>query len=252
MRILIDRNLERYAVTHSTRMVPRSVKWGPHQLQLPVAQRSYDQPREDELFVREQLPYLVSLCHAAKEGKLEFCTSRELGDEKSRQRGSKQGYLGIDWFAGVKMTNVPCPVDRFALMRRAIAPDFNFIKELREASLSNEAIALWNTGFVTFGVGIQKSKQLDFFRWIVHPRFVHLRTTLGEAQLADAFHLWTAEEAHLNAFLTMDKKFLNNVDKHLERIASSVSAMAPKQMCEQIGLLPSDIGHLAAQINPFS
>src|SRR5690242_18750772 len=46
MRILIDRCLERYAVTHATSIVPQSVKWGPHRFELPVAQRRYDSPRE--------------------------------------------------------------------------------------------------------------------------------------------------------------------------------------------------------------
>lgn len=250
MRILIDRNLERYAVTHSTRIVSQTVEWGPLRFQCPVAQRSHDQPREDELFLREQLPYLVSLCHAAKEGKVELCTSRELKEEAFRQPISKQGYLGIDWFADVEMTEVPCPVDRFALMRKTIGPDFDFTKELREASLSIDAIALWNKGLFVFDSDVQKRKQLEFFVWIIHPRFIHLRTTLGEAQLADAFHLWTAEEAHLDVFLTMDKKFLNNVRNRLTAIDSTVSVITPKELCEQIGLLPSDIDKLAAGINP--
>jgi len=233
-------------------MVPQSAKWGPLQFDIPVAQRSHDQPRQDELFLREQLPYLVSLCHAAKETKLECCTSRELAEEALRQPFSKQGYLGIDWFADVKMTSVPCPVDRFALMRKTIGPDFDSVKELQEASLSSDAIALWNTGLFISDPAVQKSKQLEFFRWIIHPRFVHLRTTLGEAQLADAFHLWTAEEAHLDVFLTMDKKFINKVHNRLAAVRSTVSVLHPKEICDQIGLPPSDIGHLASKINPFS
>jgi hypothetical protein len=233
-------------------MLPRTVKWGPLRFELPVAQRSHDQPRQDELFRREQLPYLVSLCHAAKEAKLEFCTSRELEEEALRQPFSKQGYLGIDWFADVKMASVPCPVDRFALMRKTIGPGFDFVKELQEASLSSDAIALWNTGLFISDPAVQKSKQLEFFRWIIHPRFVHLRTTLGEVQLADAFHLWTAEEAHLDVFLTMDKKFIHNVHNRLSAVGSTVSVLPPKEICDQIGLPPSDIEQLAAGINPFA
>ena len=252
MRILIDRNLERYAVTHSTRTALQSVKWGTHEFQLTVAQRFHRQPREDELFRREQLPYLVSLCAAAKEGELEFCTSPELEEEARRQPGSKQGYFGIDWFAGVEMTKVPCPVDRFALMRKAAGPNFDFIRELREATLSDDAISIWDKEVATFIPDLQKRKQLDFLGWITHPRFIHLRKTLGDAQLADAFHLWTAEKAGLDVFLTMDKKFLNNVRNRSERIASTVSVMAPKQMCEKLRRPAYDIEHLSAQINQLS
>ena len=252
MRLLVDRNLERYAVTHTTKDRAPTSQVGPLRFERPVAQRSHDQPREDELFLREQLPYLVSLCRTAKEAKLEFCTSRELEEEALRQPFSKRGYMGIDWFADVKMTSVPCPVDRFALMRKTIGPDCDVVKELREASLSSDAIALWNKGLFISDPAVQKSKQLEFFRWIIHPRFVHLRTTLGEAQLADAFHLWTAEEAHLDVFLTMDRKFINNVHNRLAAVGSTVSVLPPKEICDQIGLPPSDIEQLAAGINPFA
>jgi hypothetical protein len=200
-------------------MVPQSVKF-----ELPVAPRRYDSPREDEVFVREELPYLVSLCRTAKDGKLGFCTSSELETEAARQSISKQGYLGIDWFSDVKLTKVPCPVDRFASWNKVIDP------------------------VVDFG----KDEQLAFFRSITHLRFLHLRNTLGDAQLADAFHLWTAEEACLDVFLTMDRKFLNNVHSRLKAIDSTVAVMAPKRVCERIGLPSSDIEGLAAEINPFA
>jgi hypothetical protein len=221
MKVLVDRSLERHAGTHATRMMPHSVQWGAHQFELPVAQRSYDQPRENELFLREQLPYLVSLCRTAKDGKLAFFTSRELEMEAFRQRTSKQGYLGIDWFSGVQMINVPCPVDRFASWNKVIDPAVDFGKD----------------------------EQLAFFRSITHPRFLHLRTTLEDAHLADAFHVWTAEQASLDVFLTTDKRFLNNVQNRLKAIGLMVPVMTPRQLCEKIGLLPSDIEQLAAEIN---
>jgi len=176
------------------------------------------------VFVREELPYLVSLCRAAKDGRLEFCTSSELQMEAFRQRISKQAYLGIDWFSDVKLTRVPCPADRFASWNKVIDP------------------------VVDFG----KDEQLAFFRSITHLRFLHLRNTLGDAQLADVFHLWTAEEACLDVFLTMDRKFLNNVHSRLKAIDSTVAVMAPKRLGERIGLPSSDIEGLAAEINPFA
>src|SRR5690242_18750773 len=84
-----------------------------------------------------------------RHGKLEFCTSSELQMEAFRQAISKQGYLGIDWFSDVKLTKVPCPVDRFASWNKVIDP------------------------VVDFG----KDEQLAFFRSITHLRFQHLRNT---------------------------------------------------------------------------
>jgi hypothetical protein len=224
MKILLDRSVERYAVTHVTRMVPRAVKWGSRRFQVPVAQRCFDRPGEDELFIQDQLPYLVSLCNFAREGGVEFRTSSELFMEAVRQPTSTQGYLGIDFLSGIPKTTVPCPVERFSSCKKVIDP------------------------IVDFG----KDEQLDFFRTIQHPRFLHLRSTLGDAQLADAFHLWTAEEAALDVFLTLDRKFANNVHNRRKTIGSTVAVMFPKDVCERIPLPPSDVEQLAAEINPFS
>src|ERR1039458_9713610 len=109
VEVLIDRNIERYAVTHNTRMVSQTINWGPNPSTLLVAQRSYDCPGDDELFIQEQLPYLVSVCIAAREGKIEFYTSQELFMEAVRQPISKQGYLGINWLVNVPIKKIPCP-----------------------------------------------------------------------------------------------------------------------------------------------
>jgi hypothetical protein len=223
MKILIDRSIERYAVTHDTRMVPHTVKWGPHISTVSVAQRTRKQPGPSDVFIIEQLPYLVSLCNVARQGNLEFCTSFELEREALRQRSCAQGLLGIDFFLGIRMTRVPCPAQRESF-----------------------------SGIIDPLAYFGKEEQLKFLRGIQHPRFLLLRKLLGDAQLADAFHLWTAEEASLDVFLTMDKKFRNNVYNQRNEVKSSVSVIAPKEVCEQLGLASSSIEKLAAEINPFS
>ena len=68
----------------------------------------------------------------------------------------------------------------------------------------------------------------------------------------DAYHLWTAEEAALDAFLTMDKAFRNVVEHERKAINSPVLVMTPKELGDHLGLQPIDIGKLAEEINPFS
>ncbi len=92
---------------------------------------------------------------------------------------------------------------------------------------------------------------MDFFRSLQHPRFVQLKAIVGEAQIDDAFHLWTAEEASLDAFLTLDKKFRNNCESRKKDLQCHTAVMFPKEICEQMGLGPVDIEQLAATINPF-
>jgi hypothetical protein len=222
MKVFIDRNLEIRAVTHVTEPLPRQVKWGPHSLTLDVAERVHRPPREDESFVREELPYFATLCNAAREGKLEFSTSFEIIMEASRQKGSPQGYLGIDLLRGVLMKKVPCPVQRSIMFGG------------------------------TTNIGITEEEQMEFFRSIRHPRFLEIAKATGDAHIDDAFHLWTAEEASLDVFLTIDKRFRNVVHNQRHNIKSVVSVMTPKELCEGLGLHPTDIEQLAAEINPFS
>lgn len=91
LKILIDRNIEIRAITHETEIVERTINWGPHDLKIDVAKRVPRRPpKETEGFVKEQLPYLPTLCSAAKEGKLEFFSSFELRMEEARQKGRWQ------------------------------------------------------------------------------------------------------------------------------------------------------------------
>jgi hypothetical protein len=224
MKVLIDRNIERLSVTHVTQLVPQKVKWGPQTYQFDVAQRVYRPRREDETFLREQLPYLASLCNSAKEGTTEFYTSFELRIEAIRQKGPQDGYLGINLLRGIQIQTVPPPIQRSFVIG----------------------------GARQFDAEECEQEQMNFFRSIQHPRFLQLRKAVGEAQIDDAFHLWTAEEASLDVFLTLDKNFLNNLQNRSKRINSTVLVTAPKDLCEKIGLPPLDIEAIAAEINPFS
>lgn len=220
MKVLVDRNIEINAVTHKTVMVPQVVRWGPHNQTLPVAQRVHFPPAGD--FRTEQLPYLAALCIFAKEGKLDLFTSFEIRMEEFRQKGRGEGYLGINLLQGVPMKRVPCPTER-SLM---IAPSGS--------------------------IGITEEEQMEFFRSIRSPRFLEISKATGDAHVGDAYHLWTAEEAALDAFLTMDRAFRNVVEHERKAINSPVLVMTPKELGEHLGLQPVEIERLAEKSHPFS
>jgi hypothetical protein len=222
MKILIDRNIERLSVTHLTELMRRTVKWGPCTSNIDVAQRAYRPPRDDEKFFREELPYFASLCNSARESKVEFFTSFELLMEASRQKGPSQGHLGTDLLQGIPMKRVQCPVQRSVMFG----------------------------GTASFG--ITETEQMEFFRSLRHPRFLEIAKAIGDAHIDDAFHLWTAEEASLDVFLTLDKRFRNVVHGQMQNVRSSVLVSTPKELSERLGLKPTDIERLAAEINPFS
>ncbi len=104
----------------------------------------------------------------------------------------------------------------------------------------------------TGSIGITEAEQMEFFRSIDNPRFLQIRKHTGDAHVDDAYHLWTAEEATLDAFLTMDRRFWNVVDQKKKVINSSVLVVTPKDLCERLDLRPMDIEKMAAETNPFS
>ncbi len=220
MKILIDRCVERLAVTHVTELVPQRLKWGAHDVLIDVARRAY-RPVNGTFFI-EELPYLVSLCNLARQRRVDFFTSFELLMEASRQQCSPQGCLGMDLLRGVPMKKVQCPVQR--------------------------SIVFGGTA----SAGVTKDDQMEFFRSIQDPRFLQISKATGDAHINDAFHLWTAESAGLDTFLTMDKRFWNVVHNQERNIKTDVLVLTPKQLSERLGLQSTDIERLAADINPFS
>jgi len=100
-------------------------------------------------------------------------------------------------------------------------------------------------------VGVTEEEQMEFFRSIRHPRFLQIRLAVGDAHVDDAYHLWTAEEAALDAFLTMDRRFWNVVKHELKAINSTVLVMTPKELGEHLFLQPVEIERLAGEINPL-
>ncbi len=222
MKVLIDRNIEISAITHKTLLTPQVIRWGPREQTIDLAQRAHFPPRADESFRAEQLPYLSTLCNFAKEGKLHFFTSDEIRMQRLRQKGRCEGYLGINLLRDVHVESVRCPVQRLILF----GP--------------------------TESIGTTKKEQTEFFQSIQHPRFLQIRSAAGEAHIDDAFHLWTAEEAELDVFLTMDQRFWRVVNQKKKIINSPIPVMTPRELGEYLNAQPTPIESVAADTNPFS
>lgn len=207
-------------MTHKTFLGDQKVRWTNTEVTLSPANRRYCPPRPDEYFRREQLPFLAAVCLAASKGALRFFTSFELEIEEWRQRWGREGYLGVNWLRDAVLERVdgPLPTDAFSVTRESIS----------------------------------KEGRLDYFRSISHPRFLQIRTALGDAHPGDAFHLWTAEVARLDVFLTMDQKFLRVIQQCEGRLGLLVSTMSPKDLCGRLDISPVDVDVLASQVNPHA
>src|SRR5437868_15461054 len=103
LKILVDRNIEREAITHRTVMREKALKWGPNEITSHVMDRKRFAPRADEHFRNEQLPYLATVGNLARQGSLALFTSFELNMERMRQRGEQDGWAGFSLFHDVRL-----------------------------------------------------------------------------------------------------------------------------------------------------
>lgn len=222
MRVLIDRDFERNAIICQTKEVDKAIQWGNQQYIVQVLQRVDKTPRLDEQFRIKNLPFLASLCRAAKEGMVEFYSSPELMMERARQKGPDDGYLGFNLLEGVSKNQCKSPVQR-------------------------------TISFGEFGNshGTTKEEQLDFFTGINNPRFLEIRKHIPESHIGGAFHLWTAELNNLDVFLTMDKKFYRNANQKRKLISNRTFVETPESLCKKLDLAKTDLEILKAEIDTF-
>lgn len=225
MKVLIDRNIERNAIVYISAKVPKTLRWGGQDITRPVLERHSRLPREDETFRRTQLPYLATVGELARAGKVRLFRSPELLMEWMRQRSPDPGYVGLSFLENVEIEKITSPV-------------------AREVSIGHKS------------VGVTEEEQMEFFRSILDPRFLEIRNAISdpsnlEAHIDDAFHLWSAETAILDAFLTLDKAFIEVMSGKGRRAKSPVSVWSPKDLCTSLGEGPTDIEAISAKYPPF-
>jgi len=222
MKVLIDRNIERNAITHRSALMPRTIKWGLKDWSVAVLERTPFPPRDDEAFRKEQLPFLATVGELARESRINLFSSFELSMERFRQKGNDQGYLGLNLLQDVIIQKVPSPINRSLVI-----------------------------GAFGHEIGTTEEEQMAFFRSVKDDRFQSIRTAVGEKHVDDAYHLWTAECSKLEAFLTMDQKFLRQVNQEKGKISSPVGVFTPKSFCESLGKVPTDIEVISKKFPPF-
>jgi predicted nucleic acid-binding protein len=76
-----------------------------------------------------------------------------------------------------------------------------------------------------------REKWKDYLAHIEHPRFRELLRFVAPKHAADVYHLWEAEHNGIDAFITLDNKFVNATTKP-KPIASPVKIFMPAQFVE--------------------
>jgi hypothetical protein len=101
LKILVDRNIEREAITHRTVMREKALKWGSNEITSHVMDRERFAPRAAEHFRNEQLPYLATIGNLARQGSLALSNLFAPGwaDTPSRELDASVGASGPHDFA---------------------------------------------------------------------------------------------------------------------------------------------------------
>lgn len=222
MKVLIDRNVERHAITHYTVLVDRETNWGGRTGAMQIIERR--RVPVEPGFIADELPYLATVGEMARYGRLQLFTSFELNEERMRQRNPRDGYCSFSLLTDVSLWMLDPPVSRPIVM----------------AYRPSESI------------GTTRSEQRAFFNSITAPRYVAIRDALSNSHIDDAFHLWTAEVAAMDVFLTFDGRFARHVAQNANRLASPVAVLVPSELCGRMAEGPSDVEAIAARFPPLS
>lgn len=233
LRILIDRNIVQYALTAEGAIQTKTVKWGPHNVTLDIhGYRARALPEAE--WPRQQIEALPTIARLALEGKIVFCTSRELKFEAIRGSRGRQGLIG-DLFRGIAYEHVPAAIERSYFWQTINLNKYT----------SGEGQAGWYKNFL---LEVDENRLLERLKgYIELPEFDHQNIeNLGrfrelckyldtDDHIRDAFHLWTAEVNNLNYFLTVDKKFINKMTQSTPLFLPT-PPITPAELIENLGI----------------
>lgn len=233
LRVLIDRNLEQYALTAEGVVQTKTEKWGPHTVTADIyGYRAKALPKAE--WPRRQIEALPTITRLAREGKIVFCTSHELKFESFRASRGWRGSRG-DLFRGIVYECVPAAIERSYFWQTI---DLN-------KYTSGEGQVGWYKNFLLKVDENQLLERLkghiefpDFDRQNIENlgRFRELCKYLDtDDHIRDAFHLWTAEVNNLNYFLTVDKKFINKMTRSTP-LSLSTPPITPAELVKKLGI----------------
>jgi hypothetical protein len=206
--------------------IQRKVRWGHTELVVPL-QRWYEEfPIEERLGWRRhwrqrlEIQCLPIVAWLAKEGRLTLLSTRAVELELS-------GLPRIDdltgLFYGAPITWVQAPVRRESAFTWLFGP---FKEEDGKRRPLNA-----------------RERQIHFLSSVRLPRFLELQKVtgayrpVGQApppnQMLDAFHLWSAEYAGANYFLTLDRKLAQQCQN--ARDPPRVQCVTPRQLLTALG-----------------
>lgn len=233
MKVLIDRSVEDRLQLSEPVAVPHVLEFGntTHTIYVPGVRLRRNILRSDWLM--KQVQALPTITRLSIEGTLGLHSYPELDHEGLLSSANVYLVPKGDLRIGLKISSIETPVERSYFQQT----DFR-------SYMSNETILQF----------YQFLRDLDFKRMLekspqfvsrlpattrknlnnIH-RFKALYDAAGVKHCRDAFHLWAAETNGLSHFITMDKKFINQMTK-TSRITLKTKPITPRDFLTELGI----------------
>ncbi len=209
LRIFLDASVMKFAVDR--RIVAWKEKvtfnWGGREMTAPVTRWGEDFPHERaHPVMREHSLTIPLIAHLARRERIELMTHTEALSE----------------FWGLPATRDPRGLFLGAPVDRASDP------------ISYSPVVIG-------GVKTPEQRRYDFLSSLTHPRFLELQRVTGANnpgprranQLADAFHIWTAEEAGADYLLTTDLRLVRSAATNRPE-KPRIGVVAPRQLIREL------------------
>ncbi len=200
------------------------------------------EPRATEGKKRLQIESLPTIAQLTNDGQLSLFRNEELTLEAWRRKGSYPYQQGISVFENVRIGSIHSAVRRGITHPGIMDEYINGLQAFVEWLLDGGTSAILNNDAILRRLLPAEVNAL------AANKLAEICRTLPKRQYADAFHLWSAEVAELDYFLTADFKFMNGVrrDKKLEL---NCRIIAPSELLDNLGIesrepLPYEYGKL--------
>ena len=199
-----------WALTHCRVMKPQTVQWGHLAVTLPV-ETVIPKPRLEgsHAWRQKQLDCLPRVAHLAESGRIKLFKTIEIDFEGWGRPGVVSKGTEIDLFRNVRVEEIPPAVNRTMCW----------------SGLEGET----------------KEKKQNFLDGIRQKRFQDLKAVIGSNHAGDIFHLWSAENAGIECFLSADHKFINavtNAKGNRKGIQIKVDVLSPSELCDRFRFQP--------------
>ena len=212
MKVLIDHSVRQHGIVGERGFVSAQGSLA-DQKYLYLQSQSRNKPQRAD-WLQPEIETLPNVAQLIRDGRLQAFTTNELYAEAFRvEKFPSPAYINI--FEGCSINRASAPFERskFGLGGEQFMNKDDVIAYCKSFFLTPT-----QNGIEKFIEGMKRNPRYDLSPFEEQclrnaPVFQNLCRGIDESHYPDALHLWSAEENALDAFLTLDRKFRNVVER---------------------------------------